>query len=1165
MADLGSPLYTRRFAPQDLRDGIVRVTLLLASLALLGSGSLPAAVVVSSSVSTSLDMRGDYVLTGVSNNGTMGVGNSISPGFVFDPDGTGNFSGKPDYLTPGMPDEGFSISYAGSSVLVNNNDRETCQIGSKNDPTNVSASSSYDNAVQWTGTISGVLTVEHLYEFNDDQKNVSITTTLTALTDLTDVEFARWIDPDSGGASSINNRGNTAVGLDAEDWINSVSETNGATLGLYSDSAVAHNTGFTYSWSNDPADYIAGGFNGNGTTTQHTGDDMIGIGFDIGTLNSGNSVVLEYAYVVTADQDDLDIGVGKWIGGSDSLWSNATNWNPERAPSDGENVAIESSGNATVNHNVSGNTYGNWTFNAGGAQVAIQGNDVSIGDGKTLANESSFLQTFAVDVAAAGSLLIHGGTAGLSFQNIQVADGSVLTFNTGSSTGNVIQGAVSGSGSSLVVAGSGTLQLSGNNTYSGGTALNGGTLVAGADAQLGDASGGLSFNGGALSLTNDFNSARNITLNAGGGTINTNANSVELSGDIGGSGALTKVGTGTLTLSGSNSYSGGTAVVAGALVGNTDSLQGDIVNNGTVLFTQTSDGTYAGSISGSGSLTKTGAGTLTLSGNQTFTGATYVAGGALNFNGTATGDLTVRPNTRLSGNATFGDLDNQGTVAPGNSIGTTTVNGNYTHDAGATYEVEINDAGQSDLIDATGTATINGGTVDVQPEAGTYTPGTRYTILEADGGVSGTFDNLLGTVTGARMQLIYNPYDIQLLLTPLYSQAARTPNQRAVAAVLEDMALTASGDVATVLGQLDTVVDNPGGEAYLDQLGGELFGTAASVAIERTSLWLESIQTRLRSVSAYHASGARASGTALALGSPADSPSDLVRGQSPSSGSLRCGWRPWVQGYGISGDVDGDGNAAGCDYSIAGTTVGVDRRLDCRTLVGLAGGYGGNWVDIDQPDQQASVDSGQMAAYLHRITCDYYLTGLFAFAQHSYETTRRIAFGNLARTARGDYDGSEFAFRVEIGRWLQCGRAQLQPYAALQYIQLHQEAFTETGAGSMNLDVDGITTDSFRSVLGSRLIRYRHFGNGRLAAPELHALWHHEFLDEARLVSADYLGAPGNSFVVAGANAGRDTGTLGAACTFYLNDRLSLFANYDFLVGNAQLAHAAGGGAQLLW
>ena len=116
-----------------------------------------------------------------------------------------------------------------------------------------------------------------------------------------------------------------------------------------------------------------------------------------------------------------------------------------------------------------------------------------------------------------------------------------------------------------------------------------------------------------------------MTLNAGGGTFDTNGNDATLGGTIIGIGPLTKIGAGTLTLTGANIYSGGTTISGGTLQigsgGPTGSIVGDIVNNAALTFNRSDDLAFSGAISGTGSLTKIGIGTLTLSG-----GAGYVFG-----------------------------------------------------------------------------------------------------------------------------------------------------------------------------------------------------------------------------------------------------------------------------------------------------------------------------------------------------------------------------------------------------------------------------------------------------------------------------------------------------------------------------------------------------------
>lgn len=205
---------------------------------------------------------------------------------------------------------------------------------------------------------------------------------------------------------------------------------------------------------------------------------------------------------------------------------------------------------------------------------------------------------------------------------------------------------------------------------------------------------------------------------------------------------------GTLILEG-GSISGG-SVAAGAAGGagasaGTASGTGIFLNGVTATWTGSTDGSIADIIAGTGGLTKIGTGTLTLSGANTYTGATTVNAGKLLVNGSLTSAVTVGTSGILGGGGTItGATTVNGRIAPGNSIGSLSVAGTYTQNAGSTYEVEINPNGTSDRIVVTGPAVINGGTVLVQPESGTYAVSTTYTILTATGGVTGTYANVTG-------------------------------------------------------------------------------------------------------------------------------------------------------------------------------------------------------------------------------------------------------------------------------------------------------------------------------------------------------------------------------------------------------------------------------------
>src|SRR5262249_34634443 len=146
--------------------------------------------------------------------------------------------------------------------------------------------------------------------------------------------------------------------------------------------------------------------------------------------------------------------------------------------------------------------------------------------------------------------------------------------------------------------------LSGTNTYSGGTFVNSGSLTGDTTSLQG-------------AITNDSQVVFSQNFD---GTY---------SGNMTGTGSLLKEGTGTVFLTGANTYGGDTTVSEGILSGNTNSLQGKIINNAQVIFDQSSDGTYSGVMSGSGSLLKDGAGTLFLTGLNTYGGGTTVSAGVL--------------------------------------------------------------------------------------------------------------------------------------------------------------------------------------------------------------------------------------------------------------------------------------------------------------------------------------------------------------------------------------------------------------------------------------------------------------------------------------------------------------------------------------------------------
>ncbi|MDJ7219313.1 autotransporter-associated beta strand repeat-containing protein, partial [Salmonella enterica] len=242
-------------------------------------------------------------------------------------------------------------------------------------------------------------------------------------------------------------------------------------------------------------------------------------------------------------------------------------------------------------------------------------------DGETLTKEGDGTLVLSNTANDYGNTDINGGTlsandaAALGSGDVAIAENAKLELSQGTLDNNVT------GGGQIVKSGSDELIVTGDNTYSGGTTITGGTLTADHADSLGT---GAIVNSGVLQV--------------GEG---------ELENTLSGSGSLVKTGTGELTLGGDNTYSGGTTITGGTLTADhADSLGTGVIANSGVL--QVGEGELENTLSGSGALVKTGTGELTLSGDNTYSGGTTIDDGVL-----------IAANVNALGG---GDVDNAGTL-----------------------------------------------------------------------------------------------------------------------------------------------------------------------------------------------------------------------------------------------------------------------------------------------------------------------------------------------------------------------------------------------------------------------------------------------------------------------------------------------------------------------
>ncbi|NJC87578.1 MAG: autotransporter domain-containing protein [Desulfuromonas sp.] len=626
--------------------------------------------------------------------------------------------------------------------------------------------------------------------------------------------------------------------------------------------------------------------------------------------------------------------------------------------------------------------------------------------------------------------------------------------------------------------------------------------------------------------------------------------------------AVVLIDNGTFDLNGFNQ-------AIGALSGTDTALvalgTGTLASGGNNASTE-----FAGIIGGSGGLTKEGTGYFLLSGANTFTGATTINNGHLIVNGNLAADVLVNANGNLWGTGTIaGTVTNNGNILPGNSIGTLTV-GNFVANPGSTYTVEVDGAGHSDLIDATGTATLNGGTVAVLATGSGSDYNSRqfsYTFLRAAGGITGTFTDVTSNISVFTPFLVYDdPNLVQLLMTRNDLNlaglgGAQTINQQAVAAVLSAAsATTFTGDLNTVLNSFIDNLDVAGRRAALDAMGGQELHTATPmVALGLIESFNGAIGRRMDRL--HHINRG-----AMADLHPMDSIIMSLAGETTDLTPVKQKDRNlWAQLFGTNGEVYEDKYAGGYDYTIGGFALGADFRVTEGLHVGIAGGYGDASLDT-QNHSDADVDGWQGGFYGSYENGAFYLDALASYADLSTDASRSIRFADIARTAKSNYDGQEWSAAAEMGYVVGMEKFKIQPFFGTSFIYQDQDGFTESGAGDISLKAGDWITRSWKVAPGIRVSRPMEFGDQGLFVPEFTARLVHEFGDDNSVIEANFMGTPSSSgFEVQGVAADRNSFELNAGFRLLSSEHLQMHLNIGTELNVDKISYSAGGGLRYMW
>jgi autotransporter-associated beta strand protein len=586
-------------------------------------------------------------------------------------------------------------------------------------------------------------------------------------------------------------------------------------------------------------------------------------------------------------------------------------------------------------------------------------------------------------------------------------------------------------------------------------------------------------------------------------------------------------------------------------------------------------------------LTKVGSGTFTLSNTDTYTGATTVNGGTLAVNGdiSASSGVTVNTGGTLSGIGTVSNItvNNGGRLAPGlaSTTGTLVATGNLVMQAAAIYLVQVSSSAPSRLNLNNGSATLNDATLAINATGGGYAFGTRYTVLSATGGLNGTtFANTSASNGRVTAKVSYDANDVFLTFSQAFITApvGVAGNAKGLANALNAYILDPPLPPAFL--SLFNLSPAQLAEA-LTQLSGE--NNAGGAQQASFQLMNEFLLLMLNPFDADRGGGFSGAGFGASGGIARFAPdqqralppelAQAYAAVTPARGQpvpFSARWNVWASAFGGSNNTNGDPAGTGShnlNARTGGVAAGVDYKLTADTLVGFALAGGGTSWGLSQGPGGGSTDAFQAGLYGSQRFGPWYLSGAAAFANHWASTTRTISLPAID-TLNAGFNAQSWGGRAEAGYRIAWAPVSIASYAAVQVQNFSTPSYSESttsGSNMFALSYASHTASIVRSEVGSWLSNTYLVANNTLLTAFGRAAWAHDWEDTPQATATFVALGPIATFIVNGAKPADDLAVVTAGAELRMASGWALMGKFDGEFGQGTQTYAGTARARYMW